>query len=97
MIDVIGLGFDENDGSIFFSSSFTPGEKLKMFVEDGVNVSLKKGDISVEVKNISKQSDYIYKGVVNYVEPYKSLEKVGIDEDVEILFRYKHIFACDRP
>jgi hypothetical protein len=90
------LTLDENDNGITFSGTYGPGVKIKYEFEDGDSVTLKKGDIEIEVLKAKKQSDGTYKGTIKYVEPFKALEKEGADEGIEIIFKYKNIFACSR-
>lgn len=80
------LILDENDNGITFTGTYGPGVKIKYEFEDGDSVTLKTGDIEIEVINATKQSDGLYKGTIKYVEPYKALEKEGADEGIEIIF-----------
>ena len=88
------LNLDENDSRITFSGTYGSGVKINNEFEDGDSVTLKKGDIEIEVLDAKKQEDGKYKGIIKYVKPYKSLEKAGADEGVEIIFKYKNIFEC---
>jgi hypothetical protein len=67
-----------------------------MEVEDGNSVTLKKGDISIEVKEIKRNADGTFLGVIQYIDPYDALMKDGVEDGVEIVFLYRHIFACNQ-
>lgn len=94
MITYKELNLDENDSGITFFGSYGPGTVMRYELEDGDSVTLKKGEINIEVIDAKRQEDGTYKGAIKYVEPYKSLEKDGVDEKVEIIFTYKNIFVC---
>lgn len=94
MILAEDLGFDHNDEEILHVGTPQPGQALQMIIEDGNRVSLRKGNIEIEVQDLKKTGNDIYCGKVKYVEPYQALSEDGVGEDVEICFSYKHIFAC---
>ena len=94
MILAKDLGFDHNENKILHVGKYKLGKAIQMTIEDGNQVSLRKGDIKIEVQDIKKTEDGTYCGKVQYVEPYKALSEEGVDEGVDISFSYKHIFAC---
>lgn len=94
MLTAEELNLDINHGSIMFVGTHTHGQGLKMTVENGCNVTLKKDEIKIEIKNLEKLKDGIFKGIIQYVEPYKSLQAIGANDGVEMSFSYDHIFLC---
>jgi ABC-type iron transport system FetAB ATPase subunit len=95
MIDVKDLNFNLNEkNEIIYSGSVVPGQPIKMEVVEGDSVSLKKGEINIEVENIVKLDESTYKGLVKYVEPYRALVDDNVDDGIEITFSYGHIFVC---
>ena len=94
MLRAENLNFDYNDEGILHVGTPNHREALKMSIDDGNSVSLKKKNIDIEVQNIKQTTEDLYCGKVQYVEPYQALLKDGIDDGVDICFSYKHIFAC---
>jgi dTDP-4-dehydrorhamnose 3,5-epimerase-like enzyme len=94
MFDVEGLNFDKNDNGILFTGTYIPGRGIHREIVDGDSISLKKGDVFIEVRDIKRHSKGKLRGLVQYVDPYQSLKDQGIDDGVEITFKYKYIFAC---
>jgi len=90
------LNFDFNDSGrgILHTGSYGPNTKMKTEVEDGNNVELKKGEITIKIHEVKKNLDGTYSGIVKNVSPYKSLSKDGIDEGTMIIFFHEHIFSC---
>ena len=54
MILAENLKFDLNDEEILNFGTSAPGQALQMIVEDGNSVSLRKGNIEIEVQRIKK-------------------------------------------
>lgn len=94
MIDAKDLEFDINNEEILFYGVQKPGQAISQTVQDEDSVSLKKGEIEIEVRGIRKNPDGSYSGKVQYVEPYQSLSGVGVTVGVEICFSHNHIYAC---
>jgi hypothetical protein len=90
------LNFDLNNTGrgIFHSGSYGTNTIIKIQVENGNSVELKKGDIHIKVDNIKQNSDGSYNGFVKYVSPYESLLKDDIKEGTIINFLYDYIFYC---
>jgi len=93
MITAQELDLDINKNGIVIVGDPTSHQSLQYDVKNGNDVTLKKGDINIEVKDIEKQSDGTFKGIIKYVEPYKALENEGADEGIEIMFSHENIFA----
>ena len=96
MITAEELNLDLNDSSIVFTGTYGPGAKIQYDFENGDYVSLRKGEIEIEVKNVERQSDGTLKGVVKYVEPFRALKAEGVVEGTEIIFSYQNIYACSK-
>lgn len=101
MLNISDLNFDFNSTRINFYGSYAPGNaghKIKREVDDGSNVTLRKGKINIQVKDIKKSESESesesYSGVVQFVDPYRALSNDGVNEGVKISFSYRHIFAC---
>ena len=73
MIIAEDLKLDHNDEEILHVGSYEPGQSLQMIIEDGNSVSLRKGNIEIEVQNIKQAENGTYYGKVQYVEPYQAL------------------------
>jgi hypothetical protein len=90
------LGFDFANGVKGYTKSYIPdglGDLTE--VKEGGRATLKKGDIQIEIQNITKDSAYSYMGKVSSVTPYDALEKDNIMEGTDISFSYRHIFWFD--
>ncbi len=96
MINVTDLKFDLNKHGITVVGTYGPTTVIKYDFENGDDVSLRKGEIKVEVKSVEKQADGTFKGVIKNIKPYNSLESEQISEGTEILFSYTNIFACTK-
>jgi len=81
---------------IVFAGHHTPGESLKDKVVDGDSVSLRLGDESVLVRNISSIRPGHYRGVIYGFEPSCTLEHGGLRVDQVVEFDEKHIFGCQQ-
>lgn len=94
MINVTDLKFDLNKHGITVVGTYGPKTVIKYDFENGDDVSLRKGEIEVEVKSVEKQAGGTFKGIIKNIMPYNSLEAEQISEGTEILFSYTNIFAC---
>ncbi len=94
MIMANDLNFDFNNSGILFSGAQKTGQALQMIPKPGDSVSLKKGNIEIEVQILTKNSDGTYSGKVKYVDPYQALLEDGVDDGIDICFSHDHIFSC---
>jgi len=85
------LNFDLNGQTIMFSGS---GKKLQHEIKDGNGVTLRKGNVKVYIKNVTRNPDNSYIGKVDYVDPYKALSGDGIIDGFEMTFLQGHVFVC---
>ncbi|MBU3953802.1 MAG: hypothetical protein KJ658_16830, partial [Proteobacteria bacterium] len=84
-----------NHGSIFFIKKYVQDGLKEIFkLKEGDMVTLKKGDIRIEIEDIKNISGQTYIGKVLSVTPYGALKKDNITDDSEISFSYGHIFSC---
>lgn len=88
------MGFDINEQGISFDWDYAHGYNNTNRVNKGDLVTLRKGDIRVEIKIIKISPDQTYIGQVLSVDPYGALKKDNIREDCEISFSHGHIFSC---
>lgn len=91
MIKAEELNFDLNDQTILFSGS---GKKLQHEIKDGDGVTLRKGNVEVYIKNVTRNPDNSYIGKVDYVDPYNALSGDGISDGFEMTFLHGHVFVC---
>jgi hypothetical protein len=93
------LDFNLNDQPIkFLGRSHMSGTEVQLDIEEGNSVTLKKGDVKVHVKNVTRNSDNSYLGEIYYIKSEKKLSERLAIEDInvgsEITFLYDHVFEC---
>ena len=91
-------GLDVRDqGGITFAGAYKPGEAdLHRPVEDGDQVTLKRGDQYILVKSVELTEPGQYSGTIYGFENPMGLESGNLKIDDTIQFTEKHIFTCGK-